>query len=128
MVRNQVFVVSASLKMSRCMFGPWSILADTRLVWRCLLTGGAVTIAVIGNPTGAPAQDAGVASDLIPLHSIVDVGALSQERPREGAATVPHQVKPFRPRNAEELRFWKNEVQQNPAAVPPTHGFMKDRQ
>ncbi len=83
------------------------------------------TLAVLGTVGELHAQTAEPlsATQPVPAHSRVDVSTLPPAPP---APEKGPEVKPFRTRDAEGLRQWKQRLQQSPAVVPATPGFVPD--
>jgi hypothetical protein len=82
-----------------------------------------VALAILGEPTAALAQatQALPAPEPVPQHSRLTVSTL----PPPTAPEAPT-IKPFRTRDPERLRSWKEKLRGNPGAVLPAPGFVLD--
>ncbi len=90
---------------------------------RRIVLAAAAAVALLGGPSLALAQAINVPSqaEAVPLHSRVTVSTL----PPPAAPGTPA-IKPFRTRDPERLRSWKDKLRGNPGAVLPTPGFVLD--
>lgn len=84
---------------------------------------GVVALVILGRPSAAPAQVTHVLppAEEVPQHSRLTVSTL----PPPAAPGTP-MIKPFRTRDPEGLRSWKEKLRGNPGAVLRGRGFVLD--